>query len=181
MMVLSRSVLCLTLLSGVVGCAHQAPAVAVQPAGSELKLFQPLPELYTAGQPSPQDWRAMRARGISIVINLRTPGELKGRDEAEEVRAAGLLYAEIPVAGADGITAENARLLHTALGARHRGVLVHCASGNRVGALLALEQVLFDGMPKQDAMALGKKAGLTGLAGQLQQTLETIEPAPVQP
>ncbi|MDE2407653.1 MAG: hypothetical protein KGL91_07305 [Xanthomonadaceae bacterium] len=150
------------------GCAH-APQAAATPS---IPLLQPLPGLYTAGQPAASDWRAIKADGIRTVINLRAPGELQGRDEAAEVRAAGLRYIDIPVAHADGINADNARLLHAALSPKHGGgVLVHCASGNRAGALLALEQKDFDGMTPEAALALGKQAGVTKLEGTLKQAL----------
>ena len=71
------------------GCAH-AP-----PAATSVALLQPLPGLYTAGQPAASDWAAIKARGVRTVVNLRAPGELKDRDEAAEVRAAGLRYVEI--------------------------------------------------------------------------------------
>lgn len=159
------------------GCAHApattaaAPAVSSAAAASTLKLFEPLPGLYTAGQPSAQDWAGMRARGITTVINLRTPEELKGRDEAAEVKAAGMRYLEIPVAGADGINDANAKLLHEALAPAHAAVLVHCASSNRAGALLALEQADFDGVSKDAALELARKAGVTSLENKTKQAL----------
>ena len=149
------------------GCASTAPA-AEAPA---VAMVEALPGLYTAGQPASGDWDAIAARGITTVVNLRTAGELAGRDEAAEVRAAGLRYVEIPVAGADGITVDNARLLHQALAPGHGQVLVHCASGNRAGALLGLEQADFDGMPAEAALELARKAGMTSTEPRLQQVL----------
>ena len=152
------------------GCAH-AP-----PAATSVALLQPLPGLYTAGQPAASDWQAIKARGVRTVINLRTPEELKDRDEAAEVRAAGLRYVEIPVSGAEGINPANARALHAALAPAHGGgVLVHCASGNRAGALLALEQRDFDGVAAERALEIGKSGGVTGLEGKLRQALGIAE------
>ncbi len=143
------------------GCAN---APMARPVGTEVGLLQPLPGLFTAGQPAMKDWAAIKAGGIRTVINLRTPGELKDRDEAAEVRAAGLRYVEIPVAGAESIIPANAGALHAALAPAHGGgVLVHCASGNRAGALLALEQQAFDGVAPERALEFGKAAGLTTL------------------
>ena len=153
------------------GCAP-AP-----PAATSVALLQPLPGLYTAGQPAASDWAAIKARGVRTVVNLRAPGELKDRDEAAEVRAAGLRYVEIPVSGAEGINPANARALHAALAPAHGGggVLVHCASGNRAGALLALEQRDFDGVAAERALEIGKSGGVTGLEGKLRQALGIAE------
>lgn len=157
------------------GCAHapmdSAAKAAAAPA-TVVTLMQPLPGLYTAGQPAATDWKVIRAQGVRTVINLRTAKELDGRDEAAEVKAAGMRYIGIPVAGADGINAGNARALHQALAPGHGGgILVHCASGNRAGALLALEQADFDGLSKEAALALGKQAGVTSLEAKTRQAL----------
>ena len=152
-----------------VGCAHAPSPSAVAPA---VKLMQPLPGLYTAGQPAAADWAAIRALGVRTVINLRAPEEEAGRDEATEVRAAGMRYLDIPVADAAAINVDNARLLHAALAPGHGGgVLVHCASGNRAGALLALEQADFDGLAPQAALELGRRAGVTKMEPVLQRAL----------
>ena len=157
-------VLAVSLVLSMVLTAGCANAPTAMPVGTEVTLMQPLPGVFTAGQPAAKDWAAIRATGIHTVINLRTPGELKGRDEAAEVRAAGMHYLEIPVAGADGINLANAGALHAALAPAHGGgVLVHCASGNRVGALLALEQQAFDGLAPKRALELGQAAGLASL------------------
>lgn len=150
------------------GCASTRPEATTQ----KVAVVEALPGLYTAGQPAPGDWDAIAARGITTVVNLRTAEELAGRDEAAEVRAAGLRYLEIPVAGADGITVDNARRLHEALAPSHGQALVHCASGNRAGALLALEQAQFDGVPAETALGLARKAGMTSTEPQLRKALD---------
>jgi rhodanese-related sulfurtransferase len=43
-------------------------------------------------------------------------------------------------------------------------VLLHCASGNRVGAMLALRARWLQGKSADEAMAIGKASGMTGLA-----------------
>ena len=147
-------------------CAHAPPATSVA-------LLQPLPGLYTAGQPAASDWQAIKARGVRTVINLRTPEELKDRDEAAEVRAAGLRYIEIPVSGAEGINPANARALHEALAPAHGGgVLVHCASGNRVGGLLVVMRARLDGATGEEALEFGRQAGMTGTEARARQVIE---------
>ncbi|TXD41145.1 hypothetical protein TR80_018095 [Xanthomonas campestris] len=78
--------------------------------------------------------------------------------------AVDLRYTTLPIVGPDAVTAENAaRLAHAIQQARtHGDVLVHCASGNRVGALIALERGRHGDSPAQ-AIALGRAAGLTTL------------------
>lgn len=148
--------------------ANDAPVAAI--AGIELR--EPRPGLYTAGQPAAGDWEAIAARGVGTVINLRTASEMQGRDEAAEVRAAGMQYIEIPVAGADGITDANARLLRDALAGLKGPVLVHCASANRAGGLLALSEARYGGAAPEQAMALGRKAGMASTEARVRALLE---------
>lgn len=161
------SAICLGTALALAGCAGlpdaaqdapaSAPALTATPSG--VALAQPRPGLYVAGQPAAGDWRALADAGVRTVINLRTAGELEGRDERAEVEAAGLRYVEIPVAGASGITAENAAALNAALQAGGESVLLHCASGNRAGGLLAvaLQQ---QGVPADQALQQGRVAGM---------------------
>ncbi len=171
--------LCLVLLSAACGRSGAAPADDVAraaPAVSALEaalppLRQPRPGLFTAGQPSAQAWPALRQRGIGTVINLRPAGELAGRDEAAEVGALGLDYLALPVAGAADVTAANADALWTRLQQAHGPVLVHCASGNRVGALLAIGAARGGGMTPEQALAFGREAGLTSLEPRVREVL----------
>ena len=147
--------------------SHPAP----RPALPALVLHQPRPGLYTSGQPAAGEWTRLAALGIGTVINLRPAAELEGRDEAAEVRASGLRYVNLPIAGAEGITQDNARALREAIAAAPGKVLVHCASGNRAGALLALAAHA-QGLPATDALAFGKAAGLTSLEPAVRDRLD---------
>lgn len=119
--------------------------------------------LLTGGQPEATAWRALHAKGVTRVINLRTASELGSRDEASEVAASGMGYVQIDVSGADDLTADNARLLWQSLQGNAGTVLVHCASGNRAGALLALAAAQVGGMSPQAALEFGRASGLTKL------------------
>jgi uncharacterized protein (TIGR01244 family) len=147
-----------------------APATA---AVAGIELHQPRQGLYTAGQPATGDWQAIAARGVTTVVNLRTPSEMQGRDEAAEVRAAGMRYIQIPIAGAEGITDANARLLRDALAAADGSVLVHCASANRAGGLLALAEARHGGVAPEQAIALGRKAGMASTEARVRVLLES--------
>ncbi len=150
-------------------CAH-APS-ASKTAAAPFTLHEPLPGVFTAGQPDANEWTRLQRRGVRTVINLRLPQELPGRDEAAEVRAAGMVYIEIPVAGSREIDEANARKLHDALAAATGPVLIHCASGNRVGGLLALDQARFDHLDAQAAIELGRAAGMTGSEEHVKEVL----------
>lgn len=153
--------------------APLASATAIPAPSVELR--EPRPGLYTAAQPAAADWSTIAARGVGTVIDLRAPGELKGRDEPAEVRAAGMRYISIPVAGAGGIDDANASRLRTALEAANGSVLVHCASGNRVGGLLALMQARSGAMTQQQALEFGRSAGMGSTEARVRELLDAGE------
>jgi len=116
------------------------------------------------GQPSVLNLQQAVDAGYRTVINLRPEGEFTEWNEEETASALGLRYVSIPVAGASGLTRENAARLRAELDAAvNRPVLLHCASGNRVGALLALSAFYFDGASPETALEVGLHNGLTSL------------------
>ena len=158
--------------------ASAAPA-PLQALPSGAALMSPRPGLYTAGQPGAEDWSALAAAGVRTVVDLRAPGELQGRDERAEVEAAGLRYVRIPVAGASAIDADKAAQLSALLSGADGAVLVHCASGNRVGGLLAVAMAQ-SGMGEDQALAIGRNAGMTSTEARARQVIADERDAQAQ-
>ena len=102
-------------------------------------LSQPDPGHYAAGAVSPADVDALAKAGIRNVINLRPASETPDFDEAGAVRSAGMDYESLPIASADDLNRANVDRFDALL-KKQEGApsLVHCASSNRVGALMAL-------------------------------------------
>jgi uncharacterized protein (TIGR01244 family) len=124
----------------------------------------------TAGQPSAEQLAAAAKSGFKTVIDLRGVSEDRGIDERSTVEKLGMSYVTLPVDGAGGVTYANAAALDKLLAGVERPVLVHCTSGNRAGALLALRDKL-DGADDQSALALGVASGLTSLKPAVEQKL----------
>lgn len=148
------------------GCASTASSVAAAPGAAEQSgaipgLRMPRDGLLTSGQPAASAWKALADDGVVAVVNLRPDAELRGRDERAEVAAAGMAYHHLPIAGADDLAEADAAQLWRIVESAPGRVLVHCASGNRAGALLALGAAQTGVMSPVDALAFGKSAGLT--------------------
>ncbi len=137
---------------------------------------QPRAGLHTGGQPSQEDLAQLHAQGVRTVIDLRGAQEDRGYDQAAEARRLGMDYVALPIAGKEDITPANARALHALLQQREGPVLLHCASGNRVGALLALGAAQIDGASTEDALALGREAGLKSLEPVVVKQLAAPQP-----
>lgn len=116
--------------------------------------------LYSSGQPPQEDFRELAEQGIKHIVNLRPHMELEF-DEPALVESLGMTYHNIPVDGA-GINLENAALLANKLqDIGDQPALVHCASGNRNGALAALIAAQEQEMDVESAIAEGRRWGLT--------------------
>ena len=129
------------------------------------------PGLYSAGQPTPIQWREIRDTGVRAVLNLRPDDEQPGVDEAGLVAAAGLLYCHLPVASGDALDAACIAEFSRILDLHPEGLLIHCGSGNRVGALVALRERRRHGASVENALAAGRAAGLTGLSTKVAELL----------
>lgn len=135
-----------------------------------------MPGLYSSGQPETAHWQALHRAGLRSVINLCPAYEQPDQDEAKNVGCAGLAYAHLPIAGGSDLGPESAAALDGCLRELPAPVLVHCASGNRVGALMALREAWVVGAPVAQALETGRRAGMTGLEAQVRQQLG-LDPA----
>ncbi|WP_133479995.1 fused DSP-PTPase phosphatase/NAD kinase-like protein [Cognatilysobacter segetis] len=120
---------------------------------------------YAAGQPTPVQLSQLAAAGVRTVINLRAPSEPAGYDEGDEVARLGLRYWTLPISGPVDLDRERVRRFGELLddARREGGVLIHCATSNRVGAMVALDAALNRGRALGDALELGRAAGLATL------------------
>ena len=136
----------------------------------ELGTVSPVDGVTSAGQPDEAALEVFADAGYATVIDLRGEGEDRGFDEAAVVEGLGLHYVALPIENGDAVSFENARKLDELLQQYPGPVLVHCGSGNRVGALLALRASL-GGADDDSALALGREGGLTGLESLVQERL----------
>jgi uncharacterized protein (TIGR01244 family) len=120
----------------------------------------PLPGLATAGQPQEAAWSRLAEAGYRTVVDLRAAEEPRGHDEPEAVRAAGLDYVAIPVSQPTLGDSEFDEFRKVVGAPERRPILVHCATSNRVGALLLPYFALDEGMPLPEATRLAQQAGL---------------------
>ena len=134
--------------------------------------YRAFPGILTGGQPSSAQLHAAKQAGYKTIVNLRPEYEHRGQIEASTVKAAGMRYIQIPVAGAEGINFKNSERLREALAdINNYPIMVHCASGNRVGALFALDAFQHYQLSTKQAISVGKKSGLTSLEAKVLKIL----------
>jgi len=175
----------LALLALALACAAPAQEAVetdtqeLQPAVTYADLLpngvEPLPGVVAGGQPTREQLDEAANRGLRTVINLRTEGE--SDIGQEDVEARGMTYVALPIAGTDDLNAETAAALDAALALAEQPVMVHCGSGNRVGALFALRAYFVEGASLEQAMTFGEDAGMTRLGDSTREILEAAAQA----
>ena len=131
----------------------------------------PVDGITSSGQPDEAAFRVFADAGYAVVIDMRGPEEDRGLDnEQAVVESLGMDYILFPLTSREQISFDTARELDKVLQGIDGPVLVHCGSGNRVGAVLALRHSL-NGASKEESIAHGKNAGLTRLEDVVRERL----------
>lgn len=168
-------------LSAVLAACGSSPAPSASTDPTCLgvtNLAMPLPGLYSSGQPTEQQFAQFAAVGIKHVVCLRPATESGTGWEEAKAKELGITFTRVPVAGPQDVTFANAtRLGELVKGANGEKTLVCCHSSNRVGALLALHAFHDGGHTADEALAIGRAAGLTKLEPVVQKLL-TAPPPP---
>lgn len=148
---------------GVAGGAqtHRIAYSAVPPT-AEVALGG-VPHRFLKGQPSADELGTYQSRGHSCVVNFRPPSETPDVDEASQVTSAGLAYSNLPYALPEELTdqlLDDARAALRNASQSKQSFVLHCRSGNRVGATWIAYRTLDEGKPLEQAVSEAKLLGL---------------------
>lgn len=133
----------------------------------------PIPGHLSAGPPTAEQLAAFASIGGEVVINLQSFEELKNTPEASWAATSNLDYFHIPIAGGDDLTRETVAQFDQIVTANEgRQMLMHCGSGNRVGAMIALRAAWHQGATAEEALALGEEYGLASLKPRVRSLLK---------
>jgi len=146
---------------------HRLTRVEILEDGQEL----PASGYLSTSQPDEAVLDRAAAAGFAAVVDLRGADEDRGIDEQAAVEARGMRYISLPLPEPSDATFENAATLQDLLADVDGPVLLHCYSGNRVGALFALTAKT-EGLSSEEALEFGKAAGLTRWEGAVRERLE---------
>lgn len=148
--------------------AETTPTPPADPAAAGLSSVAipnaktPAPDLLTGGQLTEEHVAQAKEKGVKLVVNLRAEKEAPEYEAAaKKVEEAGMKYVHIPIDGktGEGLNEENAKKLAELL--NEKPAIVHCKSGQRVGALFALKAFYVDKKTPEEAMTVGREHGLS--------------------
>lgn len=122
-------------------------------------------EVYLATQPNAAAFERLAKSGVTTVIDLRKPGELKEFDERAHLKSLGLRYVNIPFSNVEELTdAQFDAVLAEMRRPSSGGLVLHCASANRVGPIWIAHRVLDQGAEFEVALAEAKVIGMRNAA-----------------
>jgi uncharacterized protein (TIGR01244 family) len=135
--------------------------LAAPPQAPDIREFlQVTLDFCTGGQPRLEQFAALKARGVKVVLNLRTPGEHRADAERLAVEAAGLRYMNIPVVYTAPRNEQVDEFLKITDDPANRPIFIHCTAAIRVGAFWLIRRVVRDKWTWDAALAEARKVGL---------------------
>jgi uncharacterized protein (TIGR01244 family) len=151
--------LCVLLaLGGLAGA--QAPA---QDAPSGVRNYtRPDVSVGCGGAPTLESFAELRRLGFAAVINFRQASEPNANVDAEAAaaRAAGLRYIHLPFSASAPSPSVVEAFLQALADPANLPVFLHCASGDRVGAMWLIKRIVVDRWDVDKASAEAAAVGL---------------------
>ena len=133
--------------------------------------FRPDENTIVCGALDEEKVAALAAAGVELVINLQPDDELNF-DEQAAVKRAGMDYEQLPISGAADLKQLKILAFDNILRQHHgKKIAMHCGSGNRAGAAVALRAGWLRGRKMDTAMERGRSHGLTKLAEEVHNRL----------
>lgn len=148
------------------------PTPQVSSTAAEFSSLRLVDGLWVGGQIKRSDYEVAAQRKVHTVVNLRGESEMDVAEHRKWAEAKGLVYIHLPIAGSEDFSRENVQRLDQVLVQNKGELIVHCGSGNRVGAMLALRQAWLKGDSSDNAIQYGKNAGMTTLTSKIQELLQ---------
>ena len=143
--------------------------------GSEAPISIPNGRLYDGyvlgGLPSKKQFDDAYAAGFESAMSLMDNDEDGIRDIAPYASSLGIRYIRFTVRGKDDLNESMAWQFASTLSMVGRPAIIHSAGGERAGAMFALMAFFVDEVSAEDALAIGKRAGMGSLEAHLRTVL----------
>jgi protein tyrosine phosphatase (PTP) superfamily phosphohydrolase (DUF442 family) len=122
-------------------------------------------DFYISGQPDREIFKGLKEKGLDLVINIRTPEEMKalekeGFDQASFLDSLEVPYVLAPIGGNAGYTVESIEKINEAILGHKGNIMIHCRSAGRATNAWVAWLINYYKMPVNDAITLGKQMQL---------------------
>ena len=118
------------------------------------------------GATKPEAVPELKKMGFASIINLRQPTEAGAmvEEEAAAAKAAGINYFNIPFNGQQPDPAVADKFIATITAKANEPAYIHCAAGNRAGAMWMVKRLVVDHWDTDKAAAEATALGMTSPA-----------------
>jgi protein tyrosine phosphatase (PTP) superfamily phosphohydrolase (DUF442 family) len=153
----------LALFGGRPAAAQQITKPTVPGASNFAKLET---TVACGGATTPEAVPAIKEMGYKSIINLRLPSEAGANVEGEAAAAknAGINFYSIPFSGQSPDPAVADKFLATITAPGNEPAYIHCAAGNRAGAMWMIKRLVVDRWDTEKAFTEATALGLTSPA-----------------
>jgi uncharacterized protein (TIGR01244 family) len=122
-------------------------------------------DVFIGGQPSERALRELKAKGVTVVVNLRTPAEMTNAvkfDEEALVRELGMKYVYLPMRGNAEFpySPEAVKTFAETMTGANGKVLLHCTIAWRASHLWAAYLIDYRNVPVVDALKHARTVNL---------------------
>jgi protein tyrosine/serine phosphatase len=143
------------LMAGCTTTPRGFPAV-----GGIANLDQVNPHLYRGGQPNRLGLQYLHHLGVRTIVNLREPRDTWVA-EADEARALGMNYINVPAGGFERPKTANVNKVLSIIEQAEAPVFVHCQHGcDRTGTIIACYRIRHDGWTSRKALQEARTYGM---------------------
>jgi uncharacterized protein (TIGR01244 family) len=155
----------LCIIIGFGGCASQPQAIFLSPPPA-LDHALRIDRVIIAGQPTESEIRSLSQRGISHVVNVRSPEEMKDStqvnfDEAKLLQDLNISYDHLPISGEKyPYRPEALEAFAKIMQASKDSVLLHCKAGIRARWVYAAYEVKHLGKSPDEVMRSLERYGI---------------------
>jgi protein tyrosine phosphatase (PTP) superfamily phosphohydrolase (DUF442 family) len=132
-------------------------------------------KLCRGAQPNAAGLEALAKDGVTLVINLRQPGDTWAVEE-QTCTDLKMRYVNVPLSGVMAPTDENVRLLIALINENRGKAFIHCQYGcDRTGTIIACYRIT-KGLSNEDAFNDAKQHGISHLLPVLKHYILHFKP-----
>jgi len=134
--------------------------------------------VYRGAQPTSEGFQNLAKLGIQTVIDLQEAGAPRSVTEANSVKAAGMVYINVPMKGMQTPSSESvAKVLAVLENTAGGPVFVHCHRGaDRTGGIIACYRIEHDHWTSDQALLEAKSMGMSWYQTAIQHFVQSYRP-----
>lgn len=151
---------------------NSAEGLRLEPAAIEIPNARAYKGYVLGGLPTRQQLDAAMEAGFESAMSLMASDEAGGPELARYGASQGLRYLRFTIASEEDLTESMAWQFAATISMLGKPAIIHCATGQRVAAIVALKAYFVEELAAEDAYAIGEALGMGEYAEHVRGLLE---------